>query len=76
MLKMLKLLKDRIRNFVQRQIIKQYNNNKGTNNKQSYEDAAFLVFLDGVLVISYALFSIFAFMSFYFLIKKEILPIL
>ena len=73
MLKMLKLLKDKLDNFVQQQVTKRYNNIVKINKNANYEDAAFLFFLDCVLIFCYTLFSIFAATSFYFFIRYEIL---
>lgn len=73
MLKMLKLLKDKLNNFVQQQIIRRYNNIVMVNKNANYEDAAFLFFLDCILIFSYTLFLMFASLSMYFFIRYEIM---
>ena len=72
---MLKLLRLKIDNIVQRLLEKYYNYYKDDLNVDNYEDLVFLIFLDSVLKICYFLFFIFASVSGYFFVTREILPL-
>jgi len=76
MRKMLKLLKDRIAEYVHLCIMARYNYIEEKDAKNRHEDAAFLFFLDVVNILLYSVFTLFAVMSFFFLLKEEVIPVL
>ena len=63
----------KLNKYVQQKV--QLNYNKIINkNEYSYEDAAFMTFLDGLYNISMAIFIVFSVISLFLFTKMEILP--
>ena len=76
MRKMLKLLKVKFSNYVHQHIIARYNYIDEGDAQKKHEAAAFLFFMDVVLNFFYAVFVLFAIVSFSLLFKYEILPLI